>query len=563
MRFRVLSTVAWLVLVGASAAHGAQVDGATISGRRHHNGRRGQEYGSSGASTDAASAGEEAVARGPSDCCDLPDNISTNVIKTQGVELVNVPKDAIESGSNSSKAAVAPPNSLVITVQSTEEEGKDGLTLEELGVDIYDTTMEGGGSTPVEMVETTSIWGVIDPKDATPPVAVGSEGDNKTSIATTTTMMEEPSDGVVFAGTGLDLSELPPLVVDKQLVEFLETTQSEVVAEPEPEPEVTMEPVSGTGAVASLKAKEGILREREHDSRVLSRPVEDLHRHRHGDGGRVDREAAAKEHDINRRLQVTQGINTFPIGLFNPLTCNANIAKADCSVNKLSSLLSGTAKVTIPCGTCYTYDLPATSTTIEGLDIVGKLYVPPNYKSTLLTKFVFVQGVLEMSDTNSISKNNTSMRIVLTGDTDVTFVPASGNAGVAASTFNAGVKPFLVVGGRLDVRGWTGSLVEGGKAETWTTLMETAEGARPNPTLSSLPGKERTAVVPPQMIKVAGEPEQCPSKLVDEDFDADVPFQVWSGGEGNIVHQTHDQGGAIQVGPITRRDGQGFKLDFT
>jgi hypothetical protein len=65
------------------------------------------------------------------------------------------------------------------------------------------------------------------------------------------------------------------------------------------------------------------------------------------------------------------------------------------------------------------------------------------------------------------------------------------------------------------------------------------------------------------MIKATGELEQCPSKLVDHDFDVDVPFQVWSGGEGIIVHDTHDQGGAIKVGPITRRDGQGFKLDFT
>jgi hypothetical protein len=517
---------------------------------------------------------EEVVAVGPSVCCGTPDTIPANVIKTQGVELVNVPKDAIESGSNSSKASVAPPDSLVITVPASEkggdkpdhsslpgEEGEDVPTLEELGVDIRDTSMEGGGWKPVEMVETTSTWGVIDPKGAIPPVAVGSEGDNATLLVATTTMKEEPFDGVAFGGTGLDESELPPTVVDEQLVEFLETTQFEVVTEPKPEE--NMEPATGdTGAVASLKAKEGILREREHDTRMLIHP-EDLHRRRHGDGGRIDREAAAKEHDINRKLQATQGINTWPIGLFNPLTCNANIATANCSVNKLSSLLSGTAKVTIPCGTCYTYDLPTTSTTIEGLDIVGKLYVPPNYRSTLLTKFVFVQGVLEMTDTNPISKNNTSMRIVLTGDTDVTFVPASGNAGVAASTFNAGVKPFLVAGGKLDIRGWTGSLAEGGKAETWTTLTETAEGARPNPALSSLPGKERTAIVPPQMIKATGELEQCPSKLVDHDFDVDVPFQVWSGGEGIIVHDTHDQGGAIKVGPITRRDGQGFKLDFT
>jgi hypothetical protein len=107
---------------------------------------------------------------------------------------------------------------------------------------------------------------------------------------------------------------------------------------------------------------------------------------------------------------------------------------------------------------------------------------------------------------------------------------------VAGSTFNAGVKPFLVAGGQVNVQGWTGSLAANGLAETWTTLMETAEGARPNPILSSEAGKERTAIAPPNRAGVVGEPAQCPSKLVDHHFDDQVDFQVWSGGEGIIVH---------------------------
>jgi len=317
MRFRILSTAAWLVLVGVSATHGAHVDGASDSGRRHHQGRRGQEDGSSGAS---AASVEEAVAVGPSDCCGTPGNIPANFINTQGVELVNVPKNAIESGSISSKASVAPPGSLVITVpegkKGGDRPGQDGPTLEELGVDIRDTSMEGGGWKPVKMVEMTSPWGVIDPKDATPPVAVGSKGDSETLLFASTTMKEKPFDGLAFWGTGLDESELPPTVVDEQLVEFLQLTQFEVVAESK-EKENTEPATSNAGAIASLKAKEEILRNREDDTRMLIHPVEDMHRHRHGDGGRIDREAAAKEHDINRKLQVTQGANVdaqFPDG---------------------------------------------------------------------------------------------------------------------------------------------------------------------------------------------------------------------------------------------------------
>lgn len=139
--------------------------------------------------------------------------------------------------------------------------------------------------------------------------------------------------------------------------------------------------------------------------------------------GHLDR---SEHHEIDRRLQVSHG-------LFKPLVCLANINTVDCSTNKLSTLVSGTTTtVTNPCGMCYTYDLPVTPTTIGGLDSLGKLYVPPNHKSALMTKFVFVQGVLVMSDTSP-------MKVVLTGDSDVTSTQATGNANVADGTFNAGI----------------------------------------------------------------------------------------------------------------------------
>lgn len=629
MRLRLLNatTVAWLVLAAALAPLGAQAEEKNALSGEGRRGRRGQEE-------DAAVASAEAVSAGPSDCCDPPKGIPQDVLDKQ-IEVVNMPKEAIESGAN--KGSPAPPDSLVITVPGLNgnveafesgvevacngpdcaappdgEEGgagEDNPTLEDLGVQVADTSMEGGGFKPIEFAATSSAWGVTDPEDATSPVSVGHEGDSVAVVVATTTMMEEPSDGLVFRGTGLDAKEVTPTVVDVQLVEYLESTEPEPLPEepegggeaapaaepgpaagagsdliddgdtgPGPQPELEVpqpqpKPLPGMSPTGmpqkentmGLLPGEDINREREHTGRNLRQPAEVPHppRRRHGDGGRANREAAAAEHEANRVLQATQGISTFPIGLFNPLACNAAVMSASCSP-KLSSLLSGTAKVTVPCGTCYTYDLPKAPTTIDGLDVVGRLVVPQNYKSTLLTKFVFVQGVLEMSDTNPISKNNTSMRIVLTGDADVTFVPASGNAGVAGSTFNAGVKPFLVAGGRLDIRGWSGSLVEGGTVETWTTLTKTAEGARPNPILSAVPGKERTAISPPAMVKAGGvEPEQCPSKLVDHDFDVtnEVDYQVWSGGEGMILHHAHDQGGAIEAAPILTSQ-HGFKLDF-
>ena len=100
-------------------------------------------------------------------------------------------------------------------------------------------------------------------------------------------------------------------------------------------------------------------------------------------------------------------VNTAGIGLFYPLTCNAAL---NCDVPSSFSeavMAAGTGEVTLACGTCYTYDIEAgATTTIGGLNIIGKLLVPTNHKGTLITPYVFVQGELEMSDTNPISKDN-------------------------------------------------------------------------------------------------------------------------------------------------------------
>jgi hypothetical protein len=389
-------------------------------------------------------------------------------------------------------------------------------------------------------------------------------------------MLDKPVDWGMFPRTGIEDSELIEFPVDEQLLAF-EAEGTLTMEEVEKEKLLEEDYSNKDEDVQTNKARGNIFSSKQElDARKLhQRGNVDDSQHHHHHGRRSRRRSrqhhqgssSSIEHDHNRRnLQVSQGINTAPIGLFKPLVCNANIATANCSTNKLSTLLptggNTTAAVTVPCGQCYTYDLStSTPTTIGGLDIRGKLYVPPNYKSTLLTRYVFVQGVLEMSDTNPISKNNTSMKIILTGNADVTFVPADSNANVVGGTFNAGVKPFLIAGGQLNVRGWTGSLKEGGgPIETWTSMMEMVVASPPNVTLSSVPGKESTALVPPLALvpNTGGERMQCPRKLVDHNFDTSVDYRVWSGGEGKIIEQVN---GTIVLKNL-RTSWQGFKLDF-
>eukprot|EP00804_Cyclotella_cryptica_P014145 CCRYP_005584-RA/>CCRYP_005584-RA protein AED:0.03 eAED:0.03 QI:259/1/1/1/0.94/0.9/20/117/3951 len=252
---------------------------------------------------------------------------------------------------------------------------------------------------------------------------------------------------------------------------------------------------------------------------------------------------------------------TRNIGIFKPLQCNAmglpTAAQCDSTPDGLMSTLvaaAGSGKVVIPCGKCIKYDLPKNSTsTIKGLDIQGKLYVPPNYKSTLRTPFVFVQGELQMSDTNVISPDNASMKIVLTGTTDVTFTPADSNSNVAGTPFNAGSKPFLVAGGKLDIRGWDIAENEE-RVATWTPLLSMVEGQQPKPTL-------RAANLAPVPIQPVNTARICPRVIVDHNFTTSVDHSLWSGGEGAIVTHNAEQG--TMVLSNIRKSWQGFRLDIT
>lgn len=201
----------------------------------------------------------------------------------------------------------------------------------------------------------------------------------------------------------------------------------------------------------------------------------------------------------------------------------------------------------------FKYDLPEGVTTINGLDIRGKLYVPPNHKSTLRTTCVFVQGELQMSDTNPISPDNVSMKIVLTGTTDVTFTPADSNANVTGTPFNAGIKPFLVAGGKLDIRGW--DVAEGEeRVATWAPVLSTVEGPPPEPTL-------RAANLAPVPIQPVNTTRTCPRVILKQNFSDPLDITYWHGNDGAIV--SHDAENNLMVLSNLYRNWQGFRLDVT
>ena len=153
--------------------------------------------------------------------------------------------------------------------------------------------------------------------------------------------------------------------------------------------------------------------------------------------------------------------------LFKESTCNENITSAECiSIDTfLSNQSPSSSEVKIECGQCVSFD--TTDNTFynftHGFNIVGKLKIPENASFELLTKYVLVQGLLQMDapiDTKLPRSDEAAIKIILTGTDNVQFYPDSatenelacdmGNTGTA-QLCNVGIKPFAVAGGRLDI----------------------------------------------------------------------------------------------------------------
>lgn len=158
-----------------------------------------------------------------------------------------------------------------------------------------------------------------------------------------------------------------------------------------------------------------------------------------------------------------------------------------------------------------------------------------------------------MSDTNVISPENESMKIVLVGTENVTFTPADSNWNVSGTPFNAGFKPFLVAGGKLDVRGWDISPAQE-RVATWTSVLSSIEGSQPEP------------ILPPHfLVPVPIQPNTtdraCPRVIAEHNFTESIDYSLWSGGDSAIL--SHDAAEGIMVVSNINRDWQGPRIDLT
>lgn len=510
---------------------------------------------------------------------EITKNSSSPVLLQGSVEVDGTVTPTVEVVTEDGDTSTEPASAII------DANGEIVTTLETIGV-TTDTTTGGGGSSGVES-DTEGLLGSNN-------VEGGMYGENYD-------MGESGNYEQIFMVDGIDIIAEEEMESDLELeVNIPDALDPEVDS-----PDVPLEVV-----VAGGSAEEAVLTPEEEETTTLLNPdgtavlsdeldggvipsSEPNERRLRGSGRKTlktdpqDSKAKVVEHEQHRKLFENP---TAGIGLFPPLTSNANLNTTSCD-NSFAALVTAAGEtdvVTVPVGECYTWDTSLTGdVTIGGLDIQGKLIIPKNHKATLYTPYVFVQGVFEMSDDNLISPANRSMKIVLTGDVDVTFTPADSNVGVAGTPFNAGVKPFLVAGGQLNIRGWDG-MVDGNSeddAETWTTLIETAEKPPPNPTRNDKPtmgaygsmrgnphcwdsGDEKqyrlcNPIVPNSRTGTEQMPlpvpEGCSRQLVNHDFKDGPHTNLWTAGDGQIIHHIN---GSLVLHDTIDREWQGFKLDI-
>jgi G8 domain len=169
---------------------------------------------------------------------------------------------------------------------------------------------------------------------------------------------------------------------------------------------------------------------------------------------------------------------------FVPLACNANIATASCTswTSIFGIATSFSQRVVIECGQCVTMDVNGGSLELlGGLDVIGKLVFPDNYKLNLSSTLIAVQGELEMTATKTVD-GIPNIKFTMVGNVDRSFTPIEANTRACngAATCNAGKKGIIVAGGKVNIHGLPRD------TPSWTRLYDVA-GDAANPSTIMVP----------------------------------------------------------------------------
>jgi len=243
------------------------------------------------------------------------------------------------------------------------------------------------------------------------------------------------------------------------------------------------------------------------------------------------------------------------LGEFQPLLCNANLATAKCT-GKVSNVIPANGvlrtPLTIPCGQCWKFDVEKVNL-VGGINIIGKLLFPLNQKARIVTTSVIVQGELKMIVNHPvISPENLAVEFILRGTQDIMFTRAGGPGKDICNTqpnqkCNFGKKPFVVAGGKIDVRANAPA-----PCKTFTKIKDKV--------FKSPPAKD-----PDDFIFYKELPAECPKSgllFYKENFNGNTGN--WTGHKGGQIHYDGDKNGKGAIRVSNRKFWwQGPYFDYT
>mmetsp|Transcript_16095 Transcript_16095/g.46404 ORF Transcript_16095/g.46404 Transcript_16095/m.46404 type:complete len:1765 (-) Transcript_16095:207-5501(-) len=236
---------------------------------------------------------------------------------------------------------------------------------------------------------------------------------------------------------------------------------------------------------------------------------------------------------------------------FSPLDCNGEMNNGTFTgcVSWSSQNYDTAAAVTIPCGVCVDMDLPGDGTTNlhmqAGLDIQGALRFPLNWKGTIRTPFVFVQGHLFIDNDAKVDADNIDgFTFIIEGTFHQPFFPNAQNSeSCRGMSCEVGKKPFVVAGGQLHVNALPDT------CPTWVPILDVV--------------RNENAVVATDYPKPPTPESGCTNLIIDSNFDTGYgPFYSGLGSEESInIGGSHDGSNSFKV-KKRKKSWQGPFVDF-
>lgn len=150
-------------------------------------------------------------------------------------------------------------------------------------------------------------------------------------------------------------------------------------------------------------------------------------------------------------VEAPQATRRLETSYFKPLSCNDNMAPCVPWTSMYGAGMTKHVRLVIPCGICVYMDLPGDTLTLEdGMDVRGRLEIRNDYKITIVSPMIVVQGSLLVWSSWKV-RGTPRVKFILDGRANQYFTPIDENRNVCEGRdCEVGPRSFTVAGGKVN-----------------------------------------------------------------------------------------------------------------